>query len=113
MYQAELLGPGQRYVFSFSEQMKRRSVRKDDLRRGASGCLAKESLRLHYQPKFDVPTGAIRGAEALLRWDHPQLGAISPAKFIPIAGNRADATSSFLGRGIHMRTNEIHGLKRE
>ena len=43
------------------------------------------ALELHYQPKVSLNTGAIYGAEALLRWNHPTLGSISPAVFIPIA----------------------------
>jgi diguanylate cyclase (GGDEF)-like protein len=42
-------------------------------------------LSLHYQPKFDVKKGCVHSAEALLRWEHPKHGFISPAKFIPLA----------------------------
>lgn len=42
-------------------------------------------LHLLYQPKVDVLTGAVRGVEALLRWDSPVFGRVSPAEFIPIA----------------------------
>ena len=40
---------------------------------------------LAYQPKIDLRTGEVLGAEALIRWDHPQWGAVTPAEFIPIA----------------------------
>lgn len=46
--------------------------------------LAKEQLQLHYQPKVDAKTYRLRGLEALLRWNHPQHGAISPGVFIPL-----------------------------
>ena len=42
-------------------------------------------LLLHYQPKLDIASGQVRQAEALLRWQHPQLGMVSPGEFIPLA----------------------------
>jgi diguanylate cyclase len=47
--------------------------------------LEQKQFQLHYQPKVNTATGAMHGAEALLRWTHPVRGAISPAEFIPIA----------------------------
>ena len=52
-----------------------------DLRNAAS----EGQLLLHYQPKLDIRSGHVRQAEALLRWQHPQLGLVSPAEFIPLA----------------------------
>jgi len=47
--------------------------------------LVHDGLQLVYQPKFNLATGRPVGAEALLRWTHPQLGAVSPGRFIPLA----------------------------
>ena len=46
-------------------------------------CVARHGLVLHYQPKFDVATGAIVGVEALVRWQHPVQGLLLPASFLP------------------------------
>jgi diguanylate cyclase (GGDEF)-like protein len=47
--------------------------------------LEQKQFELHYQPKVNTATGVMHGAEALLRWTHPELGVIPPSKFIPIA----------------------------
>jgi diguanylate cyclase (GGDEF)-like protein len=52
-----------------------------DLRRAIVG----EQMRLHYQPKVDFGSGQITGVEALVRWNHPKLGPLSPDRFIPLA----------------------------
>ncbi len=44
-----------------------------------------EQLELYYQPKFNLSTNQLIGAEALIRWNHPELGLLTPAKFIPLA----------------------------
>ena len=47
--------------------------------------LDRHELELYYQPKFDVGSGALRGMEALVRWNHPARGVVGPAEFIPLA----------------------------
>ena len=47
--------------------------------------VAKEMhLVVRYQPQVDVASGAVRGGEALVRWDHPRLGLLDPGEFLPI-----------------------------
>jgi EAL domain-containing protein (putative c-di-GMP-specific phosphodiesterase class I)/GGDEF domain-containing protein len=57
-----------------------------------------DQLRLTFQPRVDIATGACIGAEALLRWNHPTLGAIGPAEFIPIVerSGLAQATTAWV-----------------
>ncbi len=47
--------------------------------------LARQQFELHYQPKVDARTGLVHGAEALIRWRHPERGSVPPAEFIPLA----------------------------
>jgi len=56
-----------------------------DLLRDLRRALGEGQLHLLYQPKVHAPTGEITGAEALMRWNHPQRGLVAPAVFIPIA----------------------------
>lgn len=55
------------------------------LRRDLSVAVASNQLRLAYQPIVDIRAGGIAGAEALIRWEHPERGLVSPADFIPQA----------------------------
>jgi diguanylate cyclase (GGDEF)-like protein/PAS domain S-box-containing protein len=66
---------------SMSEQARRRTLLEMALR----DAIGKEQLHLAFQPQLSLENSRISGFEALLRWRHPDLGAISPAEFIPIA----------------------------
>lgn len=59
--------------------------RKNQLSDALYAAISNNELHLLYQPKVDVRTGQVRGVEALLRWDSPTFGRVSPAEFIPIA----------------------------
>lgn len=83
MYRAKDAGRN-RFEF-FSERLNAESRRKIGLERDLRQAFRDDSLKLHYQPQFDINTGEISGAEALLRWTHPEEGAISPEEFIPLA----------------------------
>jgi len=56
-----------------------------DLLRDLRRAIQQEELELYYQPKVHAPSGQITGAEALMRWHHPQRGMVGPAVFIPLA----------------------------
>jgi two-component system CheB/CheR fusion protein len=83
MYRAKERGRNQ-YQF-FADEMKVIALQRMTLESGLRAALDAEHLRMVYQPKVDIRTGAIVGAEALLRWNDPILGEVSPAKFIPVA----------------------------
>lgn len=77
-------GGGNNYRF-FTSSLKAGSLERFSLENDLRKALDREELMIHYQPKVDVATGRIVGAEALLRWNHPELGLVPPDKFIPIA----------------------------
>lgn len=83
MYSAKNLG---RNNFKFySETMRTRSLHRLDLENMIRSAIDGGQFALHFQPKVDATTSRLVGAEALLRWLHPDRGPISPADFIPIA----------------------------
>jgi len=83
MYQAKEDGR-QNYKF-FKQDMKIRAVERQSIAEDLQQALNKMEFTLHYQPKINLGTGAITGAEALLRWTHPTRGSIPPSTFIPVA----------------------------
>ncbi|WP_258549736.1 EAL domain-containing protein [Rossellomorea aquimaris] len=72
------------YQFYFPE-LEKASSRNMELENGLRKVLELKQLTLHYQPKVDLETLDIIGVEALLRWEHPELGMVSPCEFIPLA----------------------------
>ena len=83
MYRAKELGKARCEVFD--ESMRERAVERLDLESGLRHALERGELRVVYQPQVELRDGRIIGAEALLRWEHPQRGLVGPAAFIPIA----------------------------
>ncbi|MEM9543274.1 MAG: EAL domain-containing protein, partial [Cyanobacteria bacterium P01_E01_bin.42] len=83
MYRAKALGKG-RYTI-FDSQMHAGALARLELETALRRSLEREELFVCYQPIISLATGKLSGFEALLRWQHPTKGLISPAKFIPIA----------------------------
>jgi diguanylate cyclase (GGDEF)-like protein/PAS domain S-box-containing protein len=71
----------------FTEDMNTQAVERLTLENSLRRALDKKELFLVYQPQMDVITGQVTGLEALLRWQHPELGLVAPDKFIRIAEN--------------------------
>jgi diguanylate cyclase (GGDEF)-like protein/PAS domain S-box-containing protein len=83
LYAAKAAGKGCYRFFApeMHEAARQRQLMESDLR----VALEKGQLRLVYQPCVDASTEAVTGFEALIRWDHPEHGAVSPVEFIPLA----------------------------
>ena len=83
MYRAKAGGRGRWVVFA--PDMRAAALERIELERELGGALAAGQLRLVYQPVVDLADDHVVGFEALLRWDHPELGVVGPDRFIPIA----------------------------
>jgi diguanylate cyclase (GGDEF)-like protein/PAS domain S-box-containing protein len=83
MYQAKENGR-QSYQF-FEPAMNVRAVERQSIEESLRRALQRQEFALHYQPRINLITGEIIGAEALIRWTHPTRGPLSPNQFIPIA----------------------------
>lgn len=83
MYHAKDSG-GNRFQF-FASEMNVRLQQRLALEAGLRQALEDKQFELYYQPRCDAQSGAIVGAEALIRWRHPEKGLVSPGVFIPIA----------------------------
>ena len=82
MYRAKNTG-GDTYEF-FTEDMTVQMVKRLDMENKLRYALERNEFSLHYQPRADIQSGEICGLEALLRWQQPELGAVSPVDFIPV-----------------------------
>ena len=83
MYKAK--GDGRNTYRFFDEAMNVEAVEHQFIRNGLRRALERNEFVLHYQPQIDRASGAIFGVEALIRWNHPQFGMVSPARFIPVS----------------------------
>jgi diguanylate cyclase (GGDEF)-like protein len=82
MYSAKQSGRG---FAIFEPELDRHSPRRLALAGGMRQAINEGQIELYYQPKADLRTGRIMGAEALARWDHPEFGIVGPSEFVPIA----------------------------
>lgn len=87
MYSAKLDGKNRYHLFD-TEQDIAVKTQGESLRRIRSALIQNEFV-LYYQPKVNMKTGAIIGAEALIRWQHPDCGLLPPGEFLPIIENNA------------------------
>jgi diguanylate cyclase (GGDEF)-like protein len=83
MYRAKNSGRG-RFVF-FEESMNIELLERALMERELRLAIAREQFTVHFQPRVGLRDGRLQGAEALLRWNHPEFGWVEPGKFIPLA----------------------------
>ncbi|WP_374580876.1 putative bifunctional diguanylate cyclase/phosphodiesterase [Pseudoduganella sp.] len=73
------------HIAFYSQDMNKGMQERMRIESGLRQALGNGQLLLHYQPKFEISSGKIIGAEALVRWKHPERGLVPPAEFIPLA----------------------------
>jgi diguanylate cyclase (GGDEF)-like protein/PAS domain S-box-containing protein len=83
MYRAKRGGPDRIEIFNAG--MRTEKDGRPELERDLQRAIEKKQLRLVYQPIYYLPTESLAGFEALLRWEHPTLGTLNPAEFVPLA----------------------------
>ncbi|WP_165313106.1 putative bifunctional diguanylate cyclase/phosphodiesterase [Vibrio ziniensis] len=76
---------GKNSIQWFDENLIGETIRSYQIERELSDTIEKGQLTLHYQPKVDIKTNKVYGAEALIRWKHPVFGIISPDEFVGVA----------------------------
>ena len=106
MYRAKRLGLAQHQIFA--PEMHRQAQVQLHLETDLRQAIDHEYLRLHYQPILSLKTGQITGFEALVRWQHPVKGMVSPAAFIPIA----EETGLIIPIGLWVLKEACQQLKR-
>ncbi len=114
MYQAKLAGKNRYHVFDEAQDRSVRGLHESLERMRAA--LSAHEFELHYQPKVNMRTGEIKGAEALIRWRHPQHGLLMPSVFLPamedhplsiavgewVISTALAQVASWLAAGLHM-----------
>lgn len=83
MYQAKEDGRNRYHLFT--ESLNAAALETMTLENSLRKALEREEFLVYYQPRVDIETGRVLGSEALVRWQHPELGIVAPAQFIPLA----------------------------
>ena len=81
--EAKRRGRGRHWLFD--DEVRERTLRRTRMEEDIKRALVEEQFSVHYQPKVDIRTRRVTGVEALVRWEHPQRGAVPPDAFIPLA----------------------------
>jgi diguanylate cyclase (GGDEF)-like protein/PAS domain S-box-containing protein len=100
-------GIGRNTYSYFTDEMNQDTSRRLALEEQMHGALARDEFEVFYQPKLDLKNNKIMGAEALLRWNNPALGHISPKEFIPIA----EQTGLIIPIGEHILNEALKATK--
>jgi diguanylate cyclase (GGDEF)-like protein len=98
---------GNTYQFHTAE-MNVKALHRLSLESSLRRAIEREEFVLHYQPKIDINTWQISGAEALIRWNHPEKGLVSPSEFIPLA----EDTGLIIPIGEWTLRNSLRELKK-
>ena len=83
MYRAK--AQGRNAVQCYTHEMSVHARQRMELQGALREAIERGQFELHYQPQLELASGRLRGVEALIRWQHPQLGLVSPDRFIPLA----------------------------
>ncbi len=84
MAQKSIKGSSEYHIAFYTEEIRERVIAEKELERRMDTALANGEFKAYFQPKYEVSSGEIVGAEALVRWDSPETGFMSPGKFIPL-----------------------------
>jgi diguanylate cyclase (GGDEF)-like protein len=95
------------YTKQFSETIARKLYFETEIRKA----VVNNEFTLHYQPQIHLNTGEVMGVEALIRWNHPTLGFISPAEFIPVA--EETGLINLVGKWVLKTACEQHQIWRD
>ncbi len=87
MYQAKLTGKNRCQLFDIAQDIKLRGRQRNLT--GIASALGEQEFVLYYQPKVNMRSGAVVGVEALIRWQHPREGLVSPGVFLPVIEHHA------------------------